>query len=202
MPDWDANSAQLLKNLTALQDQLINSAVSRETPTLDMAKAWHTEIMDGLAVPDPNFVGRFRGEPGLERVHVRVGELPGVHPGDVASDLNQFMSRFEMVLQSLDDLIPIDVDLTADQLNAVLDLCGWVHAEWVRIHPFANGNGRSARLWANFVAMRYGLPPFVRLSPRPTNGEYALAGAAAMAGDWKPSADMMRILLSDFWQDT
>ena len=69
--------------------------------------------------------------------------------------------------------------LTPDQLDAVLDLCAWAHAEWVRIHPFANGNGRAARLWANFIAVRYGLPPFVRLRPRPDGG-YAEAGMKAM----------------------
>jgi hypothetical protein len=67
-----------------------------------------------------------------------------------------------------------------DQLAAIVDLCAWAHAEWVRIHPFANGNGRTARLWANCLAMRYGLPPFIRLRPRPNSG-YA-AAAKAMHG--------------------
>jgi hypothetical protein len=48
----------------------------------------------------------------------------------------------------------------------VIDLCAWVHAEWVRIHPFANGNGLTARLWANSLAVRYGLPPFIRFAPK------------------------------------
>ncbi|MFP5232432.1 MAG: Fic family protein [Acidobacteriota bacterium] len=62
-----------------------------------------------------------------------------------------------------------------------------VHAEWIRIHPFANGNGRTARLWANLVAMRYGLPPSIRLRPRPNLG-YREAPARAMHGDcWMPS---------------
>ena len=34
-------------------------------------------------------------------------------------------------------------------------------AEWIRIHPFANGNGRIARLWVNSIAMRYDLRPRV-----------------------------------------
>ena len=68
--------------------------------------------------------------------------------------------------------------------------------EWVRIHPFANGNGRTARLWANYVLMRYGLPPVVRLRPRPDGG-YGAAGAAAMAGDWEPTAAVFRKLLLD-----
>lgn len=74
-------------------------------------------------------------------------------------------------------------------------------AEWVRIHPFANGNGRTARLWANFLAMRYGVPPFVRLRPRPGAG-YGEAGAKAMQGDWKPTAAVFRRLLDDFLNES
>jgi fido (protein-threonine AMPylation protein) len=44
----------------------------------------------------------------------------------------------------LDALLPIGQELDADQLAAVIDLCAWVHAEWVRIHPFANGNKRTS----------------------------------------------------------
>jgi len=57
----------------------------------------------------------------------------------------------------------------------------------VRIHPFANGNGRIARLLANAIALRYGLPPFVQLRPRPNQG-YPDAAEASMLGDYKPLA--------------
>jgi Fic family protein len=66
----------------------------------------------------------------------------------------------------------------------------------VRIHPFANGNGRTARLWANFIAMRYGLPPFVTLRPRPGD-DYGAAAAAAMDGDWRPTERVFRKLLGE-----
>jgi Fic family protein len=84
-----------------------------------------------------------------------------------------------------------------DQLSAIIDLAAWAHAEWVRIHPFANGNGRTARLWANSILMRYGLPAFIRLRPRPNTG-YAAAGASAMQGDWKPTAAVFQRLLDLF----
>jgi Fic family protein len=35
----------------------------------------------------------------------------------------------------------------------------WLHAGFVRIHPFADGNGRMARLVANLPALRAGFPP-------------------------------------------
>ncbi|MBI3490264.1 MAG: Fic family protein [Acidobacteria bacterium] len=77
---------------------------------------------------------------------------------------------------------PVGVDLDTDGLAAVIDLAAWAHAEWVRIHPFANGNGRTARVWANWIFVRYGFPPAVRLRPRPESG-YGAACARAMATD-------------------
>ena len=97
----------------------------------------------------------------------------------------------------MDAALPVRKKLNPDEAAAVLDLCAWAHAEWIRIHPFANGNGRTARLWANFLAMRYGFPPFVHLRPRPDDG-YGDAGASAMQGDWKPTALVFRRLLDRF----
>jgi hypothetical protein len=97
-------------------------------------------------------------------------------------------------------VLPIGKDLNADERDAVIDLCAWAHAEWVRIHPFANGNGRTARLWANFLAMRYGLPPFVRLRPRPDDG-YGEAGIKAMRGEWQPTAIVFRRMLRRFLEE-
>ena len=38
--------------------------------------------------------------------------------------------------------------------------CVRVHHQLVAIHPFANGNGRHARLYTDLIARRLGLPPF------------------------------------------
>lgn len=150
--------------------------------------------MQGLRVPDGARVGRFRGEPGLERIGVRVGGRRGAPPGDVARQVEAFISKLGAALEALDSRIPTGaVPGSADQLNAVLEVCGWAHAEWIRIHPFANGNGRTARLWVNYVAMRYGLPPFVRLRPRP-GADYGDAGTRAMEGDWQPTVAVIRRL--------
>lgn len=77
----------------------------------------------------------------------------------------------------------------------MIDLAAWAHAEWVRIHPLGNGNGRTARIWANALLMRYGVPPVIRLRPRPDSG-YAEAGTAAMHGDWRPTAALFRRLIA------
>ena len=49
----------------------------------------------------------------------------------------------------------------------VVVLAAWEHGEWVRIHPFANGNGRTARLLANYTLVRFGFGPALSIRPRP-----------------------------------
>jgi fido (protein-threonine AMPylation protein) len=71
----------------------------------------------------------------------------GVVSTKVADELKRFESTLQTLVAELDKLVPVGRELDADQLAAVIDLCAWAHAEWVRIHPFANGNGRTARLW-------------------------------------------------------
>lgn len=157
--------------------------------------------MKGLDVPDARFVGAFRGEAGLENVQVRVGSNFGVDSTKVAAELTRFEAKLQALVAEMDALLPSGQEPDVDHLAAIIDLCAWVHAEWVRIHPFANGNGRTARLWANSLAMRYGLPPFVRLRPKSDAG-YGQAGAQAMHGDWEPTAAVFRRLLDDFLNET
>jgi Fic/DOC family len=197
MPNWDDDSSQLRENLAEVLEGIAGSAKLRETPTVEAARHWQTLFMEGLNVADARYVGSFRGEPGIENVQVTVGANRGVHSSKVAEELKHFESTLQAIVVKLDDLMPLGQEPDADQLAAILDICAWVHAEWIRIHPFANGNGRTARLWANSIAMRYSLPPFVRLRPRPDAG-YGAAGTKAMQGEWRPTVIVFRRLLDDF----
>lgn len=192
MPSWDEDSPQLRKNLAQVLADIVREAQQRKPPTVDRAKRWQALFMKNLTVPDARFIGAFRGESGLENVQVRVGAHYGVDAAEVADELPRFEAKLRALVKELDSILPAGQEPDADQLAAILDLCAWVHAEWVRIHPLANGNGRTARLWANLIAMRYGLPPFIRLRPRPNYG-YGDAGGKAMQGDWKPTAVVFRL---------
>jgi hypothetical protein len=197
VPDWDEDSPQLRDNLTKILEEVATQADRRDIPSLETARRWQSLVMQGLEVPQSVFVGAFRGEPGLEEIQVRVGINYGVDSAEVAVALNQFEAKLQLVLVDLDNTIPMGLEPGEDQQNAVVDVCAWAHAEWVRIHPFANGNGPTARIWANFIALRYNLPPFVRLRPRPNDG-YGEAGFQAMRGDWKPTVAVFRKLLDMF----
>jgi Fic family protein len=196
VPDWDADSPELRKNLTRLLEDLADRADHRETPTIELAREWQRHFLQGLTA-EPRYIGAFRGESGLEKTGVKIGRYRGTPAAKVAEELKDFEETIQAAVAQLDRALPVGKELNADERDAVIDLCAWAHAEWVRIHPFANGNGRTARLWANFLAMRYGLPPFVRLRPRPDDG-YAEAGAMAMQGEWEPTALVFRRMLKRF----
>jgi len=156
--------------------------------------------MRDLKPDNPKYVGAFCGEPGLERTSVKIGSRWGVRASEVADELRDFEQKLQTAVLRFDQVLPLHKELSPDELDAVIDLCAWAHAEWVRIHPFANGSGRTARLWANFFAMRFGLPPFVRLRPRPNDG-YEAAGIRAMQGQWEPTAMVFHRMLNHFLEE-
>lgn len=192
-PDWDADSQILRSNLARVEDSIRADVKARVKPSLAAARAWHVAMRKGLKVPNPLFVGRFRGEAGLEDVGVRVGLLEGTHPDLVASELEVFESKLQRTCAALDARYPIADSLDLDGMDAVIELAAWAHSEWVRIHPFGNGNGRSARIWANLLLMHYGMRPVLRLRPRPDT-PYGRAGRAGMQGDSAPMAALIRSL--------
>ena len=191
MSDWDEDSEQSRANLHRTLSDIRDGALRRVRPTVEAARTWQHDIMEGLATPGPERRGRFRGEPGLEGCEVEIGNYACVSADRVAEELRAFEEKLQKTVDVLDREIPSGQDMSADHVAAVIDLCAWVHSQWVRIHPFANGNGRTARLWANCIAMRYGLPPFVRLRPRPDGG-YGAAAEAAMERQWEPTARVFR----------
>ena len=150
MPDWDADSPELRQSLTRILEEIVEQAARRETPTVELARRWQRLFMQGLKA-EPRYVGAFRGEPGLERTGVKIGRFRGSPAARVADELKDFEKVIQAAVAELDRNIPLGRKLTPDQLDAVLDLCAWAHAEWVRIHPFANGNGRTRNTGARTV---------------------------------------------------
>ena len=78
---------------------------------------------------------------------VTVGQLI---PPDPARILN-------LIYQFIDNLnFKIEQALT---LNDHIDCLTFTHYEFVRIHPFNNGNGRTGRILMNLVALKFGYKP-------------------------------------------
>lgn len=149
MSDWDEDCQQLQANIERLLSQASVDAIRRTELTLEVMKTWHRDLIRQLAVPDIRYVGRFRGEPGLEGIEVKIGGAFGVRSDLVQGELDEFQKQLRSKVKALDKQIKPGQVPGDDELITVIELCAWAHSEWVRIHPFANGNGRTARILAN-----------------------------------------------------
>jgi Fic/DOC family len=205
-PDWNqdrpGDTRLIVENIGALWPLIEGDATTRPTPSLATALEWHRHIYDGVAVPHPDYVGHMRDSdaryPCLIDYEVAVGTARGIPARDVPAALDAFIRSTARVVSTLDAAVPAGiVPSSPPVVAAVVRLCAYAHGEWIRIHPFANGNGRTARIWANWIAVRYGLPPFVRIKPRPDDVLFAGAAELSMRGDHRPTEVMFAWMLDE-----
>lgn len=194
-PNWSddapADAELLAANLTEVVADVHRLAVDRVALSAADLRRWHEDRYDGCVLPSAAYVGRFRGDPHPDVVdyEVAVGpdmpdgypERAGVWAADVGAEVTTFFAAVAAAFTTLDGLLPPgQAPTTVDLLHEVVAVAGAVHGEWVRIHPFVNGNGRTARLLAAHVSLRYGLPIFVSTRPRPDDIAYARASKMSM----------------------
>ena len=188
-PAWDdeVNSTKGEENLARLRVDIISaSRTSRDMPTADVALGWHRRMLEGITIPDDAYRGAFRGSahPALIDYEVTVGSMQTTRACNVSAEVDSLISELQGRILRLDELDAeghSDV-LSAPFVEAVLDIAAWLHGEWVRIHPFVNGNGRIARMWVLWICARYGLPQILSLRPRPDMG-YGPASLLSMTGN-------------------
>ena len=98
---------------------------------------FHQILLGGI---NDGFAGRLRG-PGE---YVRVGTHIAPPPEHVERLLNDLIQRY-----------------ASNSDWYFLDNIAWFHAEFERIHPFCDGNGRIGRVLINFQLARFGYPPII-----------------------------------------
>lgn len=82
--------------------------------------------------------------------------------------------------------------LQKDDLNGI-ELAAWTHAEFVRIHPFLDGNGRTSRLLMNYQLMAKGFLP-VSIAKEDRLEYYNALDKYAAQGELKEFTDMIAAL--------
>jgi hypothetical protein len=139
-----------------------------------MARDWHRSWLQGVEVPDEAYRGGFRGDahPALADYEVTIGGLPTTRAANVGEEVRKLVTELQNQVTWLDEVEALEDPsvLDPDFVVKVLKLGAWLHCEWVRIHPFVNGNGRTARMWVLWLCGRYGLPQLLALRPRPDMG--------------------------------
>ena len=83
-------------------------------------------------------------------------------------------------------LIPTLIELANWPDNHPVVGAAELHYNFVAVHPFADGNGRTARLLMNYRLLLNGFPPAV--IPVERRSEYLRALETANAGTWEPFA--------------
>jgi hypothetical protein len=201
------SAAWIEANIWHLLEEFVELADRRDPPSVAEAQRWHRRLYRGVARPFPYYAGEVRDSdprfPDLIGYEVEAGSKLGVPAAMVPAAPAQFEVGARRASVRLDADIPAGAplrDLMPRQLHGVLTFCAFLHGEWVRIQPFANGNGRTARLWANWAALRYGLPPFVTIKPCPGQ-PYGAAAMASMYGDHQVTVAVFHQMLRAFLGD-
>ena len=82
-----------------------------------------------------------------------------------------------------------DLKIKENELNPI-ELAAWTHAEFVRIHPYIDGNGRTSRLIMNYQLLIHGYLP-VSVAKENRLDYYNALEQYAVNGDLKPFADFI-----------
>lgn len=86
-----------------------------------------------------------------------------------------------------------DLTWKGRELNPI-ELAAWTHAEFVKIHPFPDGNGRTSRLIMNYQLMANGFPP-ISIAKENRLSYFNTLETYAVEGNLHPFADMIAELV-------
>lgn len=82
-----------------------------------------------------------------------------------------------------------DLKVKENELNPI-EIAAWTHAEFVRIHPFIDGNGRTGRLLMNYQLLTHGYLP-ISVAKENRLDYYNALEAFAVNGNLIPFADFV-----------
>lgn len=85
-----------------------------------------------------------------------------------------------------------DMPSQREKLNAI-EWAAWTQAEFVRIHPFPDGNGRTARMLMNLQLLTEGFQP-ISIAKEERLAYYEALEAYAVRGELAPFAEMVAAL--------
>jgi fido (protein-threonine AMPylation protein) len=153
---------------------LVQRASSVEL-NLEIVQAFHRLTFQDVF---PDFAGRLRGPaPRYIPRNVSFGNYRGEVYERVPAACAELFAHVPGLIRQLDDL---QAGLGDDDFDEqVLRVAAFVHCELIRIHPFVNGNGRTARSCINYFARRYGVYPLPFGRPQ---GDYLEANRSWLQG--------------------
>jgi cell filamentation protein len=118
---------------------------------------------------------------------VTVGQLTPPEPSRVLQLMYQFIDNLNFKIRN------------AENIEDHIECLTFAHYEFIRIHPFNNGNGRTGRILMNIVALKFGYKP-IELYFREGDSRKAYIDAMKLAdnGNIEPLTTLIRKELITF----
>ena len=162
-------------------------ARSKEPITVEVIYEIHKEIFKKVL---PEIAGKPREEE-IKIWHSKY--LPPHH-----SQISELMYDLGNELQEkLENIKPLQLILKNEKeymkgLDNLIRIVAWIHHKIVWVHPFSEGNGRTARLMANLILEQYGLRTISTKNERENKGAYFNAlQQIDEHGDYHPLIEMI-----------
>jgi Fic family protein len=141
----------LAENLLFLLKDIHQGKTAHLPVTVDVLLGFHQRLFDGIR----EHAGRVRSAHyGSE--WLSFGPHRSHHRDDVPGNLSGVFDQATPLLRRLRSEPDLD-----DFEDAAIKVAVWLHAKIVRIHPFEDGNGRTARAMMNHVLVLLGLRPLI-----------------------------------------
>jgi cell filamentation protein len=114
-------------------------------------------------------------------VSVTVGQLIPPEPTQIVQLMYQFIDNLNFKIGN------------SKEYHDHIDCLAFSHYEFIRIHPFNNGNGRTGRILMNLVALKFGYKP-LELYHREGNNRKIYIDAMKLADkhNFSPLMDLIR----------
>jgi Fic family protein len=157
-------------------DYPLNESFIREIHTLLLKEAYTVNAItaEGLPTKKRVEIGKYKSQP--NHVLTNTGEI------------FRFATPEETPAMMGDLIEWYREETSRSDLNPIF-LAAEFHYKFIRIHPFDDGNGRTARILMNFILMRYQFPPVIIRTEE--KSQYFSALSQADSGIFKPFLDFI-----------
>ncbi|MEW6279187.1 MAG: Fic family protein [Candidatus Eremiobacterota bacterium] len=115
-------------------------------------------ITQGAAL---DYAGHYRGEAlsCLRTYNVQVGRMKGTPADQVCHSMERLGRLIRKYVGELDASFQRQPGIArGDRLVAVTRVAAWMFATFLKVHPYANGNGHIGRIMLAALMHRYGFP--------------------------------------------
>lgn len=169
---------QLTLNLAAITRAVHTGDYSKQRLTVEVVQDLHAALFDGVR----SHAGRYRDR-GIGAEHLEFGPNRSAHRNDVAGLLKA------LLLDAWRECDEAETLTGSERTARSFEIAARVHARFIKIHPFEDGNGRVGRLLMNIILVRLGLSPIAIEVARAEY--YEVLNAFHRSGSVRPLTDML-----------